>query len=359
MSQAVPGQPKDKTVSPATERPHTYKAAIFRGVGKVDVVEMDYPECGDDEAIVRNLLTGVCGSDIYAFEKHGPASRIWIGEEFGHEAISEVVQLGKDVTGIELGDRVFVNQDKAFRDMRRVSATGGFSNYLRIPQCEVGYSLLPIDNELSLRSAVLFEPFVIGTRGVKVLRPGPGDSAIVFGAGIIGIASAVMLDWYGCDKVMVVDFSDYRLANAGQLGFATCNPASENLQEKAIAEFGSQPGFPAEKCGARLYVDAVGIKAVLANFTDLAPRNGGISIVGVHKEPAALDWTQVSFNNWHIHGCGDDATEVLLPEILTMMRSGKYDLPSLVTHEFAVDRIEDAIRLAANPHQAQKVCISF
>jgi 2-desacetyl-2-hydroxyethyl bacteriochlorophyllide A dehydrogenase len=340
-------------------KPDTYKAAIFRGVGSIDVVDLDYPQCGDDEAIVRNVLTGICGSDIFAFQKHGPESRIWIGEEFGHEAISEVVQLGKDVKGLAVGDRVFVNQDKAFRDMRRVSATGGFSNYLRIPRCEVGYSLLPIDNDLPSRVAVLFEPFVIGTRGVKVLKPKTGDGAIVFGAGIIGITSAVMLDWYGCDKVMVCDFSDFRLENARRLGFVTCNLAGEDLQARAFAEFGSQRGYPAEKCGARLYVDAVGVKAVLENFAMLAPRNGEISIVGVHKEPAALNWTEVSFNNWHIHGCGDGATEDLLPEILEMMRSGRYDLASLVTHEFPVDRIEDAIRLAADPHSAQKVCIAF
>ena len=338
---------------------NSFKAAIFRGVGQVDVVEMPYPECGDDEAIVRNIMTGICGSDIFAFQKHGPQSRIWIDEEFGHEAISEVVELGRNVTGLKLGDRVFVNQDKAFRDKRRVSATGGFSNYLRIPQCEVGYSLLPIDNDLPLRTAVLFEPFVIGTRGVKMLQPQAGDGAIVFGAGIIGITSAVMLDWYGCEKVMVVDFSDYRLANARRLGFATCNPGTENLKEKALAEFGSQPGYPAEKCGARLYVDAVGVKAVLENFAMLAPRNGEISIVGVHKEPALFDFTQVAFNNWHIHGSGSGATEDLLPEILAMMRSGKYDLAALVTHEFPVERIKEAIELAANPNEAQKVCIAF
>jgi len=144
-----------------------------------------------------------------------------------------VVELGKDVTGLKVGDRVFVNQDKAMRDPRRVSATGGFSNYLRIPQCVVGYSLLPIDNALPLRAAMLFEPFVIGTRGVKELKPGPGDSAIVFGAGIIGMTSAIMLKWYGCDKVMVVDHSDYRLENARRLGFTTCNSGTENLKESA------------------------------------------------------------------------------------------------------------------------------
>jgi 2-desacetyl-2-hydroxyethyl bacteriochlorophyllide A dehydrogenase len=340
-------------------QPETFKAAIFRGVGHIDVVDLPYPPCGDDEAIVRNVMTGICGSDIFAFQKHGPESRIWIGEEFGHEAISEVVELGRNVTGLTVGQRVFVNQDKAFRDMRRVSATGGFSNYLRIPQCEAGYSLLPIDPDLPLRAAVLFEPFVVGTRGVKALKQKPGDSAVVFGAGIIGMTSAIMLDWYGCEKVMVCDFSEYRLENARKLGFLTCNLANEDLKERAFAEFGSQRGYPSEKCGARLYVDAVGVKAVLANFAMLAPRNGELTIVGVHKEPAPFDWTQVAFNNWHIHGCGEGANEALLPEIEAMMRSGKYDLAALVTHEFPVERIEEAITLAAQPDAAQKVCIAF
>lgn len=340
-------------------KPETYKAAIFQGVGHVDVVDLPYPECGDDQAIVRNLLTGICGSDIFAFAKHGPESRIWIGEEFGHEAISEVVELGKDVKGLKVGDRVFVNTDKAMRDPRRVSATGGFSNYLRIPQCEVGYSLLPIDQDLPLRAAVLFEPFVIATRGVKALNVQPGQGGVVFGAGIIGITSAIMLHWYGCEKVMVVDFSEYRLENARRLGFATCNPSKEDLRDKAFAEFGSQRGYPVEKSQAKYFVDAVGVPSVIQDFARLAPRNAELTIVGVHKAEATLNFTEVNFNNWHIHGCGDGATEELWPEILEMMRSGKYDLEALVTHEFPVENIEDAIRLASNPNEAQKVCISF
>src|ERR1043166_10022465 len=100
-------------------KPETYKAAVFRGPGHVDVVELPYPECGGAGAIVRNLLTGICGSDIFAYQKHGPTSRIWVDEEFGHEGIAEVVEIGKDVKGLSVGDRVFVNTDKAFRDKRR------------------------------------------------------------------------------------------------------------------------------------------------------------------------------------------------------------------------------------------------
>jgi threonine dehydrogenase-like Zn-dependent dehydrogenase len=194
---------------------------------------------------------------------------------------------------------------------------------------------------------------------VKVLNPEKGDTAIVFGAGIIGMTSAIMLRWYGCEKVMVVDLSEFRLANARRLGFVICNAAQENLKERAVAEFGSQRAFPDQKCGARLYVDAVGVKSVLDSFTTLAPRNANLSIVGVHKQPVSLDLLQVSFNNWHIHGCGDGATEELLPEIVAMMRVRRHELSQLVTHEFNVERINEALTVAANPNMAQKVCISF
>ena len=340
-------------------KPKTYKAAIFRGPGKIDVIDLDYPACGDDEAIVRNELTGICGSDIFAYTKHGPTSRIWIDEEFGHESVSTIVELGKNVQGLNVGDRVFVNTDKAFRDKRRVSAAGGFSTYNRIPQCEAGYSLLPLGNDLPLKIAMLFEPFVIGTRGVKVLDQQPGDSAIVFGAGIIGMTSAIMLKWLGCEQVMVVDLSDFRLENARKLGFLTCNLAHESLLDRAKKEFGASPGYPAEKCGARLYVDAVGVASVIADFAALAPRNAALSLVGVHKAPVALDLAQVAFNNWHIHGCGDRSTEDLWPEILAMMHSGKFDLAALVTHEFPLDQITLAIEQATRADEAQKVCITF
>jgi threonine dehydrogenase-like Zn-dependent dehydrogenase len=194
---------------------------------------------------------------------------------------------------------------------------------------------------------------------VKGLNPRHGESAIVFGAGIIGMTSAIMLKWYGCGKVMVIDYSNYRLENARRLGFETCNPGTESLKQKAFAQFGSQRGYPGEKCKARLYVDAVGVRSVMENFAMLAPRNGEIAIIGVHKEPSPFDWVQVSFNNWHIHGCGDGATEALLPDVLEMMRSGKFDLPGLVSHEFPVDQINEALMLAGQPDRAQKVCISF
>jgi len=336
----------------------SYPAAIFRGAGSVDVIELPWPEFGDDDVIIRNLLTGVCGSDIAAYHSGGDPYMIWKDHEFGHEAISEVVAIGRNVQGLEVGDRVFATSD-SLRDFHRAATIGGFSQYVRIPQCELGYSLIRIDNDLPLRIAVLFEPFVIATRAIRNLQPGPGKSAVVFGAGIIGMASAIMLQWYGCDKVMVADFSDFRLAKARALGLITCNPSHEELRERTFAEFGSEPTMAGEGCSARHFVDCVGAKAVVNDFLRLAPTGGTLAIVGVHHAPVEIDMTRLCFDDLRIIGCGKTKTAELADDILSMMRSRRYDLAGLVTHEYPLDRIAEALVTAADASSAQKVCISF
>lgn len=338
---------------------NSYKAAIFRGPGSVDLVDLPYPVCGDDDVIVRNVLTGVCGSDVAAYQHGGDDQMIWKDHEFGHESLSEVIEIGKNVTGLALGDHVFPNQGQALRDPKRMATVGGFSEFIRIPQCEVGYSVIKIGNDIPIRAGVLFEPFLVGTRAARNLDPAPGKTAIVMGAGIIGICTAVMLQYYGCSKVMVVDISDFRLNKAKNLGLITVNSATEDLKARAFEEFGAQPGFFGERCKADLYVDAIGIKPAIDTFTMLACREATLGVVGVHHQPVALDLLSLCYSNWKIVGCGGAPIEIAMADILAMMRSGRYDLPSLVTHEFKVEQIADALVMGTRANEAQKVCISF
>jgi threonine dehydrogenase-like Zn-dependent dehydrogenase len=337
----------------------TYKAAIFRGEGHVDIVDLPYPICGDDDIIVRNLLTGVCGSDVAAYQHGGDDHMIWKDHEFGHESLSEVVEMGKNVKDLKLGDHVFPNQGKALRDSKRMATVGGFSEYIRIPQCEVGYSVLKIDNDIPLKSAVLFEPFVVGTRCALNLNPGPGKTAIVFGAGIIGLSTAIMLQWYGCSKVMIVDIAEFRLEKARAFGLITCNPTEEDLKSRALSEFGTQLGFFGECCNADLYVDAIGLPIAIENFTMLACREATLAILGIHHEPVEFDLVKVCYSNWKVIGAGGTPIEIAMEDILAMMRSNKYDLESLITHEYKVDQIVDALVMGSITSEAQKVCVSF
>lgn len=339
--------------------PKTYKAAIYRGVGSVEVVDLPYPECGDDDIIVRNLIAGVCGSDVGAYTKGGDAHMIWKDHEFGHEMVSEVVEVGKNVKDIKLGERVFPNMGNALRDRKRMATVGGFSEYIRIIQCEVNYSVIKVDSAIPLKSAVLLEPFVIGTRGARGLSPGQGKTAVVFGAGIIGMSAAIMCKWYGCEKVMIVDISDYRLQNAGQFGLRTCNPITEDLKARAFAEFGSQPGFGGENCCADLYIDALGTQTAVDYFSMLAKREARLGVVGTHHAPVSINLLPLCYGNWHISGCGNITIQDAAADIFEMMKSGQFDLTPLVSHLYPIDRIKEALEMAANTKEAQKVCVVY
>lgn len=91
----------------------------------------------------------------------------------------------------------------------------------------------------------------------------------------------------------------------------------------------------------------------------LAGRGVSLGILGVHHQPVPLDLMSLCYSNWHIMGSGDTPIEVAMVDILEMMRSQRYDLSSLVTHEYKVDQIADALVKGSHASEAQKVCISF
>jgi threonine dehydrogenase-like Zn-dependent dehydrogenase len=123
---------------------------------------------------------------------------IWKDHEFGHEAISEVKVVGKNVRDLQLGDHVFVNQGKALRDMSRMATVGGFSEYIRIARCEVGYSVLKIDNEIPVKTAVLLEPFVIGARAAKELNPDLAACRIEIGRFFVCLCESLFARGLSC-----------------------------------------------------------------------------------------------------------------------------------------------------------------
>ncbi|MDR1495587.1 MAG: zinc-binding dehydrogenase [Clostridiales Family XIII bacterium] len=335
----------------------TYRAAIYHAAGDVKVEEKEYPVCGDNDVIIKNLMAGVCGSDIGSYQSGGEAHMIYPGDEFGHEMISEVVEVGKNVTCLKVGDHVFPNMGFAHRSFARMASVGGFSEYLKILDCEEGYSYVRIPDDLPLKEAVLFEPFVIGTRGAAFTDPGPGRTAIVFGAGIIGMSAAIMLRWYGCDKVMIADIAETRLERARSFGILTVNTSEDGWKDKVIAEFGAGEGFGAGFCNADILMDCAGVQPVVDSIASLAKRGATIGIVGVHHEPVTMDFVSLCYNSWMIKGCGVLDIFDAAKDIFAMMKSGKYQLASLVSHEYPLERICDAIEMAGTATEAQKVVI--
>jgi len=339
------------------------RGAIFEDAQNYKVVELPLEECGDDDVIVKNLYAGICGSDIETYWNGGASRGIKKGDELGHEVVSEVVQVGKNVKDIELGDHVWPQYGMAKRDMARSRTVGAFSEYIHMPGFQLGYSALKIDSEIPLKTAAMFEPFTIGAKGVVSANPGPGKTAVVFGAGIIGMSAGIMLKWYGCDQVMIVDVSASRLENAKMFGMTTCNLLEENLTETLMGKFGNMQTRFGARCGCDIYVDCIGTAKgddpffTINTYEKIGKRDSVFCIVGVHHEPVPINMGTLCLNNQKICGCGGTSPGVLAKDILPMMKSGQFPLEILVTHEYPLERIDEAMRMASNSHEAQKVLL--
>ena len=191
------------------------RAALYNGKKSIEMTELPTPEAGENDIVVKNIYASICGTDVAVYE-HGPGTghRITVGSEFGHEMVSEVFQVGKNVKNIKVGDRVYPYPRLAKGDPKRAGTTGGFSEYVLIPNAELGKGVYAVPNEIPSKEASLIEPFTVGCRAARRSFPEHGENAIVFGAGTIGIAAAIALKYFGCHKVMICDHSDFRLNKA-------------------------------------------------------------------------------------------------------------------------------------------------
>lgn len=334
------------------------KGYIYNGPGNITLQEIPLPPCGDKDIIVKNLAAGICGSDVNAYKHDGDSVYIFKGLEFGHEMVSEVVEVGKDVEGLSVGDRVYPFPLYAKDDMMRPATVGGFSEYVHIPNCRVNMSVFKVDDQIPNKVAAMIEPFTVGGHSARICAPGPGKKAIVFGGGIIGMSAAITLDYLGCDKVMVVNRSTYRLDKAAALGFATCSPVQEDLKAKALSVFGETFSMAGPVPDVDIYIDATGAADAIDAFIGMAKPGATLSIVGVHHAPRTINLIPVTYGGLTIKGSPGYALDDV-PFVMELMKSGRYDLESLVSHTFPLEKLEEAIQTAAVSSGSEKVLIEY
>ncbi len=350
----------------------TYKAAIYGGKENIYFVDKEYPVCGDNDVIVKNVISSICGADYNAYNGDGEAAQIYEGYEFGHEMVSEVVEVGKNVVGVKVGDWVWPNLGYAFHDRGRMATCCGFSEYILlpdykaegnydIPMVEYQPSAIQLDKSLPKEDLVLLEPFAVGTKAAYGLK-GRGKTAVVIGAGLIGMSTGIMLKYYGFEKVMMIDFSDFRLENARKFDLLTVNPKHEDLQQVLFDTFGSRGAYGGVKCMAECWVDCIGIQPCLDYFFQYGGFGATLSIVGVHHHPATIDAVSVCYNQQTIKGCslaeGGLNYYTAFQDIMDAIRSG-VQISQLLTHKFPLEQLEEAILTHGKFDIAQKVAITF
>lgn len=330
------------------------KVAVMLGIGKMGFEERDIPQPKDDEVLVKLEYVGICGSDLHYYES-GAIGDYVVKPPFvlGHEPGGTVVEVGKNVTHLKVGDRVALEPGKTcghceFCKTGRYNlcpdvvffatppVDGVFQEYVAH---EAGLCFKLPDN-VSMMEGALIEPLAVGFHAARQGGAQAGQVAVVTGAGCIGLVSMMALKAMGVSKVYSVDVMDKRLDKALELGAdGVINGSREDAVKKVMELTGGM--------GCDLVIETAGTEITTRQAVQMTKKGATIVLVGYSKTgeikmpiSLALDKEltfKTVFRYRHIYPMAIDA-----------VASGRVNLKGIVTNEFALDDIQEAMDESVN-----------
>lgn len=335
------------------------KTVLYQGKGKIQLTQTDNPVCSDDGIILQNIYASICGTDVAVYQ-HGTelGHKITVGEEFGHEVVCRVKEVGKNVRDIKVNDRVYPYPRLITGDKKRAGTIGGFSEYIKAPVAHMGVEVYPVSDKITNKTAALIEPFTVGCRAARRSFPQKGEGAVVFGAGTIGVAAAISLKYFGCEKVMVCDHSDFRLSIVKDLGFEVCNNAQEDMSAAMKQYFGTAYGYKGETADTDIFIDAAGTDSILDYYQNNGKIDSRMILVAVGTSVRPIDILGMTFGQLAIIGSGG-YTPQDVRDVMDIMESGRWDIEKIITHEYPWEQLKEAIIMASRTDEALNVVIGY
>jgi threonine dehydrogenase-like Zn-dependent dehydrogenase len=324
------------------------------GPDDVRIDEVEKPEPGPRDAVIRVSACGICGSDLGYVRIGGLAGPTVDPMPLGHELSGVVARVGSEVEGLAPGTRVVLNPLGAGNQIGNGGGQGGFAPELLVPNAAAGGALFPIPDDLPDERAALAEPLGVGMQAVNRAEVSPGDRVVVFGAGPIGLMSLATLRHRGVEDVAVVDLSDARLAIARRLGAAaTLNPSRENVWARLRDLHGNGSWLGMPMAAADAFIEASGAASVIPDIVANGKAGARLSIVALHRADIPISFMMVMAKQLTIAGSmayPEDYTEMI--DVL-----GVVDLTPAITHRFALEDFHQALAVAREPNSGAKVMI--
>lgn len=330
------------------------KVAVMNGIGKMGFEERDIPEPKADEVLVKLEYVGICGSDLHYYET-GAIGDYVVKPPFvlGHEPGGTVVEVGKNVTHLKVGDRVALEPGKTCGHCEFCKQ----GKYNLCPEV-VFFATPPVDGvfqeyvaheadlcfklpeNVSTLEGALIEPLAVGFHAAIQGDAHLGQKAVVMGAGCIGLVSMMALKARGVSEVYVVDIMEKRLEKAMELGAAgVINGAREDVLER-VKELTDNKGMD-------LVIETAGTEITTRQAIHMAKKGSVIVLVGYSKSgemklPMSLVLDKeltfkTVFRYRHIYPMAIDA-----------VASGKVNLKGIVTNIFTLDEAQKAMDYSVN-----------
>ncbi len=328
------------------------KQVNIHGPGKVQLDDVDEPQPGPRDAVVRVAACGVCGTDVRYVRMGGLTRRM----PLGHELSGIVESVGAEVSDLTPGIRVILNPTASANMIGNGGPEGGFTQYLLVRNAADGGCLFPFPDELPMHLAALTEPLGVGMNAVDRADVKPDDKVAVFGAGPIGLSAIATLRDRGISDVVAIDLSSRRLELAIALGArATINASEKDPWVELKKLHGEAPLMGVPMAGTDAYIEASGAGKVITDVLQNAKAESRLIVVALHEQSVNVSFLWVMMKQMTIRGAMEypaDYRDAI--ELLT-----RWDLSPMITHRFPLERIGEAIEVATDPNAGGKVMIDI
>lgn len=328
------------------------RAVVLSGPNQFAPAEIEKPQIGPDEILLEMKAAAICGTDM----------RILTGKKtkgvrypsvIGHEFCGVIAEVGADVKGYEVGEKVAVanvipchhcssclrGRTNACLDRKAIGYEfdGGFEEYIRIPSiCIENGNVVKLPEYMSYQAGALIEPLSCCIRGLKNAGTGFNDDVLIVGVGPIGLFHLQLSKIAGARKVIVSEPNEQRRKVALELGAdLVVDPTKEDLPAIVDRETNGQ--------GMDVIVMAIGVPALVNSTLKLCKRGGTVNLFAgfAGTGESTVEVNTIHYNEINVNG----STAYKLEDYLAaaeMIKSGKIDADKIVTHRFKIEDFQKA-----------------
>ena len=306
--------------------------------------ERPVPEIGPDDVLIKVHKTGICGTDVHIWNwDEWSQKTVPVGLITGHEFAGEIVEIGRNVDDLSIGQRcsgeghLIGHQSRQARAGKfhldpetkgiGVNVDGAFAEYLRLP----AFNVVPLPDEISDEIGAILDPLgnaVHTALSFDLL----GEDVLITGAGPIGILAAAVAQHAGARHVVITDVNQTRLDLATHVtDVVPVNVATRDLHA-VTKELGMRQGFD-------VGLEMSGNSAAFDQMVEEMVMGGRIAMLGIPPGKSQVDWSRIVFKALTIKGVyGREIFETWY-KMIAMLEDG-LDISRVVTHRFGVDDFE-------------------
>ena len=321
------------------------QALLLESYNELKLKDVPIPEFGPEDVLIRVKACGICGSDVHGYD--GSTGRRIPPLIMGHEAAGIVHSAGRNVQSFKPGDRVTFDSTISCGACRFCAAgavnlcekrqvlgvscgeyrrNGAFAEFVSVP-ARIVYAL---PDEFSFAHAALIEAVSVAVHAAKITEIRQGSTAVVIGAGMIGLLSVQAFRHYGCDRVFAVDVDETRLKMARDLG-------ATDTFSGSTSEIVSRVLGVTEGRGAEIAIEAVGAQEPITTAIECVCSGGTVTLIGNVSPKVEIPLQRVVSRQLRLLGSCASAGEY--PECISLMQKGAIRVAPLIS---AVAPLSDA-----------------